>query len=133
MSEGPWRRIGSAREVPVRERWRRREAGWRALRILSRHGTGDRYFTRYDYARMWVAQKGKCGLCDKPLTVVRWEAVSGFPDVGTGRGIDVDHAHSNGYARALLHGLCNRMVSHMDSKKALLVLNYLLKHEGVEG
>lgn len=110
--------------------WRNREKGWREQGILSPFNRGDP-FTRYDYARLWVKQRGKCGLCDLPFKVetMRWSQVSGFVAVGTGPGIDVDHARSHGRARALLHGLCNRRVGAMNSSSALLVLNYLLKHE----
>lgn len=128
-SSSVWARVRN----PVRDYWRRREAGWRALGIKSMETRGP--FTRYDYRRLWVAQGGtterpaRCGLCFKDLLVHRWEQVGNLGHVGTGQGIDVDHAHSHGFARALLHGRCNRMVGLMDSKHALLVLNYLLRWE----
>lgn len=131
-SSASWTPVGN----PTREFWRRREAGWRHLRIYVPDSPGSdgkprrRYFTRYDYARYWHEQKGLCGLCDRPLHATRWVSVPGFPPVGSGQGIDVDHSHSHGFARSLLHGRCNRMVGLMNSKLALLVLNYLLKHEG---
>lgn len=131
VSSGTWARVKN----PKRDYWRRREAGWRALGIKSAYRHGEP-FNRYDYLRMWREQGGTdfvpalCGLCDRALTVHRWEQVSNVGEVGTGQGIDVDHAHSGGFARALLHGRCNRMVGLMDSRHALLVLNYLLKHEG---
>jgi len=128
-SSSTWGRVSN----PQRDYWRRRESGWRALGIksLETHGA----FNRFDYRRLWLAQGGttlraaRCGLCDRDLVVRRWEAVDGLGNVGTGQGIDVDHAHSHGFARALLHGRCNQMVGLMDSKHALLVLNYLLRHE----
>lgn len=109
--------------------WRGREAAWRRARMLDPWDP-SRAFNRYTYARLWKEQRGLCGLCDKPLLVKRWVDVRGGEKVGVGRGIDVDHAHSHGKARALLHGRCNRMVGVMDSRHALLVLNYLLRHEG---
>lgn len=124
-SSSTWARVRN----PKRDYWRRRESSWRALGILSAY-RGGAYFNRYDYYRLWNEQKGLCGLCDRPLVVKRWVDVGGLGEVGTGQGVDVDHGHSHGYARSLLHGRCNRMVGTMDSKHALLVLNYLLKHEG---
>lgn len=128
-SSSTWSRVPN----PRRDYWRRRESGWRVLGIKSlvTHGS----FNRFDYRRLWLAQGGsvrsaaRCGLCGHDLTVRRWEAVDGLGVVGTGKGIDVDHAHSHGFARALLHWRCNQMVGVMDSHHALLVLNYLLKHE----
>lgn len=113
---------------PLRDYWRKRESGWRSLRIRAREHGG--YFTRYDYAKLWVKQKGVCGVCDKPLNPKVFQWVSGFHEVGVGRGIDVDHGHHTGFARSLVHGRCNRMVGLMDAHMALLVLNYLLKQDG---
>lgn len=124
-SASSWHRVRN----PVRNYWRKRESGWRGLGIKSPFTGGA--FNRYDYRRFWIEQRGLCGVCDKPLVVHRWVSMgSGLGEVGTGQGIDLDHAHSHGYARSLTHGFCNRMVGVMDSKMALLVLNYLLKHEG---
>jgi len=131
-SSTTWHRSGPR----VRDYWRGRESSWRRQRLLVRDPSGwahgydrVRFFTRYDYARLWVAQKGLCGVCDKPLKGFRTESIAGYGEVGVGRGIDPDHSHSHGLVRALVHGRCNRAVGLLDSHQALLVLNYLLKHE----
>ena len=125
-----WSRVGS----PLRNYWRNRESAWRRLRILSPF-TGQ-FFTRYDYGRLWQAQGGtsttpaRCGVCHLPLRVKRWEAIGGFGSVGTGQGIDVDHAHSHGLARSLTHGRCNWMVGNLNVHDAEMVLAYLRAWEG---
>lgn len=118
--------------TPVRNYWLGREKTWRRLGILSPYREG-RYMNRYDYARLWHEQRGRCGLCDKELIPERWEYLAGFDRVGVGRGISLDHAHGphsrEGLARGVLHGLCNRAAGSYSSNFLLLVLNYLLRHE----
>lgn len=127
ISSSTWRKNRPA----LRDYWRRREGTWRGLGIKAREHGG--FFNRYDYRKLWLKQKGLCGLCDRPLIVKRLVDVGSLGQVGVGQGIDLDHGHHDGFARALLHGRCNRMVGVMDQFHALLVLNYLIKHESTEG
>lgn len=117
---------------PARDYWRGRERSWRALRIFVLRTEGKReHFNRYDYGRLWDRQRGLCGVCDKPLPTTRKESVPGWGEVGVGSGISVDHDHTTHLVRALVHGFCNRDVGSLDKTRALLVLNYLLRHEAL--
>jgi hypothetical protein len=124
-----WRKSRPA----LRDRWRRREAGWRKQRIMVREvsmgthrtETALRYFTRYDYLKAWRAQGGLCGFCDAPLPVDAMEEVACLGKVGTGQGINPDHDHHTRLFRSLCHGRCNRLINGNTKTTAALLVRYL--------
>lgn len=57
-----------------------------------------------DYQRMFVAQNGVCGICEKPEKDIR---------NGKVRWLAVDHNHTTGQVRGLLCGGCNKAIGLM--------------------
>lgn len=108
----PYRAMYARQNHTPRSVTRHRESRWWRAGIRLRGGP----FTERDYETLWTVQRGLCGLCQKPMSREhRWP--------------DVDHDPRTHEVRSLLHPFCNRDVGRMDSRRALLVLNYLLKHE----
>ena len=70
-----------------------------------------------DKVRMYEEQKGLCACCFKPLLPVR--------DVS----VCVDHNHSTGKVRALVHRHCNWAIGWIEKDPELpsLITNYLIK------
>ncbi len=57
-----------------------------------------------EYQRMFVEQRGVCGICEKPEKDVR---------NGKVRWLAVDHNHTTGQVRGLLCGSCNKAIGFM--------------------
>lgn len=123
------RRWFRVRRVPERNRWRNREREWRRLHIEVETTEGGRApFTRYEYGKAWAVQAGLCGLCHAPLPLTTMEALSGFGEVATGRGISVDHDHGSRLFRSLTHGHCNMAISNLTLERAKQVVSYIEEH-----
>ena len=66
---------------------------------------------------MFSEQRGLCAVCDKPLK--------------RGKTTHVDHDHTTGKVRGLLHGPCNVMIGYAKDDTAILLgaVRYLEKHK----
>ena len=75
------------------------------------------------FEAMWVAQDGRCAICE--IKLVRGGT--------SGASVAIDHAHvspdGSGPVRSLLCNLCNRKLGFLESTWLGLALAYLAKHE----
>lgn len=74
-----------------------------------------------EYQRMFVEQKGVCGVCRKPELSKR---------NGKTKWLAVDHDHVTGQVRGLLCGKCNPMIGYADEDQDVLLAaaEYLKKY-----
>jgi len=82
--------------------------------LLSKYG-----ITIEDKCKMWEEQKGLCGLCNRALP----EQINKC---------HLDHNHSTGELRQLLHHRCNMLLGFFEKDPDLVtkVLEYLEKYNG---
>lgn len=106
--------------------WRRRERSWRRQHIEAAPG---RAFNRYDYARAWRRQAGRCGLCHKAFQNFTLMTVTTNLVAGIGRGISVDHQHHDRRFRALVHGRCNHLINGNTVESTRNILAYLRRFQ----
>jgi len=96
----PRRGFGKVPGKPAR--WRKTPKE-QASHIMKRYG-----LTFADVDRMWVAQEGKCGICD--VAIPR----------RYGKGMTIDHDHGTGSVRGLLCNRCNRAIELFEDSVGLL-------------
>ena len=77
----------------------------RRLATLRRFG-----LTPQDYARLFIAQDGKCGICRRPPA---------------SRALDIDHDHKTREIRGLLCHRCNRGLGYFQLESAANVGAYM--------
>lgn len=80
--------------------------------------------TRDFLEEQWLAQKGKCSICTKDISLKR--------NVGTDVHAHIDHDDVTGKVRELLCGNCNRGIGIFKHSPELLkaAATYLIKHNG---
>lgn len=84
--------------------------------VRRRAATLKRYgLTPPDYARLLLAQDGKCFMCLRPPSGRRM--------------LDVDHDHITGEVRGLLCHRCNRALGYLNVQAAMSVMSYLMRPE----
>lgn len=67
-----------------------------------------------DFETMWIAFRGRCGICEKLLKT---------PTAGRGQALDVvaiDHNHQTGNTRGLLCNACNKGIGLFNDDPGLL-------------
>jgi hypothetical protein len=74
-----------------------------------------------EYDRMLEEQKGVCAICGQPETFVTKH--------GKPCRLAVDHDHTTGKVRALLCGVCNKRLGHLESAWLTKAEAYLVKHQ----
>ena len=77
--------------------------------------------TGTDFAEMYIAQDGKCAICNNPETSMLHGKV---------RDLSVDHCHDTGKIRGLLCNACNHILGEAKDKVEILLsaAEYLKKH-----
>ena len=123
-----WRASHAANESKRAHRWRslnRKKASSASLRWQSRNPEkvqDARLRRKYkisesDYQRMLQMQAGLCDICKRPPA--------------SGQRLSVDHDHTTGKVRGLLHGNCNSAIGLLndDPFRVEQALRYLLKHQ----
>ncbi len=89
----------------------KKNRGCKNFRLKRKYG-----ITIEEYESLITAQVGSCPICTEPLRI--------------GGQIDVDHCHSTGRVRAILHSKCNRLLACCSEDIATLyrAINYLREH-----
>lgn len=89
---------------------------------MARDYRAENLWTRYrltpsDYAKLLIAQDGRCGICREPQN--------------EGETLHVDHCHTSGNVRGLLCNSCNLGIAHMaeDPRRLHSAAVYLINHQ----
>jgi hypothetical protein len=70
-----------------------------------------------DRLSLYESQKGLCDVCSEPLGSI------------VGRGTHLDHDHSSGLVRALVHGRCNYLIGVVENNMGKMIESYLNRHK----
>lgn len=104
-----WHAKPAADKKAWTRRYKERRAAYDLLRLYG--------LTTKDFEELWAAQAGLCGLCGEPME-------------RTKTGCHVDHDHTTGRVRGLVHGRCNVLLGFVEKNglSPQSIADYLERH-----
>lgn len=107
-------------------------AAWRSFYRRCMSGEAGYFLTPEQYRRLYVAQKGRCWICQRARGVHPDD-----PKGGGSRRLGVDHDHTTGEVRGLLctggDKTCNRIIGWLDGPALMRAARYRLSRGGQPG